>query len=227
MSSAPPTGSGSAPAGRPLPRSFFVRPPDELALALLGVRLVRRWDAGGLSTGLIVEVEAYGGPEDRASHARFGPTRRNATMFGSAGHAYLYRVYGLHMCLNVVGAAEGEVGAVLVRAVMPEAGVEALTAGRARAGRTAPGLARLAAGPGNVSAAFGLGLALDGLDLTRTGAFWLTAPDTDLRAALLAPGVVRGPRVGVEYAGPPWTTLPWRFGVRGHPALSRPFPRGA
>lgn len=190
------------------------------------MRLKRRWASGAMSSGLIVEVEAYGGAEDRASHARSGPTRRNTTMFGPAGHAYLYRVYGLHTCLNVVGAADGEVGAVLVRAVMPERGIDALSVGRTTPGRGAPAIERLASGPGNVAAAFGLTVASDGLDLTGVETCWLALPDDDERAALLASGIVRGPRIGVAYAGPPWTELPWRFGVRGHPALSRPFPRG-
>jgi DNA-3-methyladenine glycosylase len=209
-----------------LPRSFFARPTPELALALLGVRLVRRWESGAVSTGLIVEVEAYGGPEDRASHARSGPTRRNAAMFGPAGHAYVYRVYGVHACLNAVGAADGAVGAVLIRAVMPELGPEALVARRTAAGRSVPPLARLAAGPGNVTAAFGIGLESDGLDLTAGAAVSLVASEREVQVALMAAGVVCGPRVGVGHAGPD-RARPWRFGVRGHPALSRAFPRGA
>ena len=223
----PATSTISTPVGAPLLPAFFQRPTEELAVDLLGVRLMRRWASGATSSGLIVEVEAYGGPEDRASHARSGPTRRNATMFGPAGRAYLYRVYGLHTCLNVVAAADGAVGAVLVRAIAPERGIKALAVRHITAGRRAPELERLASGPGNVAAAFGLTVADDGLDLTTVGPCWLTAPDADERAALLARGVVRGPRIGVAYAGSPWTEQPWRFGVRGHPALSRSFPRGA
>ncbi|HVQ21751.1 MAG TPA: DNA-3-methyladenine glycosylase, partial [Candidatus Saccharimonadia bacterium] len=117
---------------------------DELAPALLGTRLVRGWPDGGRSSGFIVEVEAYGGPEDRASHARSGRTARNATMWGPAGHAYVYRVYGLHLCLNIVAGAAGMVGAVLVRAVMPEGDDATLQARRARPDRAPVDAARLA-----------------------------------------------------------------------------------
>lgn len=212
--------------GASLARSFFERPTPEVALALLGVRLVRRWESGAVSTGLIVEVEAYGGAGDRASHARSGPTRRNSAMFGPAGHAYVFRVYGVHACLNVVAAADGAVGAVLLRAVMPELGTDVLLARRTSVGRVVPPLVRLAAGPGKVTAAFGIGLAWDGLDLIAGAAVSLCVPEGEVQAALLAAGVVRGPRVGVDYAGPD-RALPWRFGVRGHPSLSRAFPRGA
>ncbi|KRT63888.1 MAG: mpg, DNA-3-methyladenine glycosylase (3mg), DNA-3-methyladenine glycosylase [Chloroflexi bacterium CSP1-4] len=209
----------------PLPRSFFTRPTIELAVALLGVRLVRRWEDGTASVGVIVETEAYGGPADRASHARAGPTRRNAAMFGPPGHAYVYRVYGLHTCLNVVGAADGGVGAVLVRAVAPLEGIVALAVRRTPPARTAPPRARLAAGPGNVGAAFGIGLELDGADLTAPGPLWLAAPAAGMREALLADGVAAAARVGVAYAGAGWSDRPWRFGVRDHASLSRPFPR--
>ena len=222
----PATAAVGAPVDAPLPLAFFRRPTEELAVDLLGVRLVRRWASGAVSSGLIVEVEAYGGPQDRASHARSGPTRRNATMFGPGGRAYLYRVYGLHTCLNVVGAADGAIGAVLVRAVVPEQGIEALAIRRTTVGRRAPEPERSASGPGNVAAAFGLTVAEDGLDLTTGEKCWLTAPADDERATLLGLGVVCGPRIGVAYAGSPWTEQPWRFGVRGHPALSRPFPPG-
>ncbi|MET1231676.1 MAG: DNA-3-methyladenine glycosylase [Candidatus Limnocylindrales bacterium] len=206
------------PPPEPLGRSFFQRPVDELAIALLGTRLVRRWSDGAVSCGRIVEVEAYGGPEDRASHARSGATARNATMFGPAGHAYVYRVYGMHACLNIVGGASGEVGAVLVRAAMPEGDPSALRARRDRPDRSPLELARLASGPGNLGRAFGIDLDLDGADLTDVGSLWLEA------SATLTASIVRGPRIGVGYAGPGWAELPRRFGIRRHPALSRPFP---
>lgn len=213
---------GRGPPPKPLARTYFVRSIDELAVALLGLRIVRRWPDETLSAGHIVEVEAYGGPEDLASHARSGRTMRNATMFGAAGHAYVYRVYGLHTCLNVVGGQAGTVGAVLVRAVMPEGDPTALRARRDRPDRRPLAAERLASGPGNVSRAFGVGLELDGADLTMPGALWLeiAGPPPPIAA------VVRGPRIGVAYAGPDWAALPRRFGLRGHPALSRPFPDG-
>lgn len=210
------------PPATPLGRPFFERPVDELALALLGTRLVRRWPDATRSIGHIVEVEAYGGPEDRASHARSGRTARNATMFGPAGHAYVYLVYGLHSCLNVVGGTPGTAGAVLVRAVMPEGDAATLRSRRDRPGRPPIPFERLASGPGNVGRAFGIDLELDGTDLTLPGAVWLESAESPAPAE----AVVRGPRIGVAYAGPGWAALPRRLGIRGHPALSRPFPAG-
>ncbi|MBP1704970.1 MAG: putative 3-methyladenine glycosylase [Chloroflexi bacterium] len=202
-----------------------------------------------MRTGRIVEVEAYGGADDRASHARSGRTRRNGAMFGPPGHAYVYRVYGMHHCLNVVTGPEGSASAVLVRAVEPLEGVERMRRARlersvatsrrdqADEGAAARRLAavpadRLAAGPALVCAAFSIDLADDGLDLLRDRA--------PLRIAGAAPGRnrpgarTRGPdgtiiattRIGVEPAGEPWASLPWRFVLAGSPSLSRPAPAG-
>ena len=186
-----------------------------------------------------MEVEAYGGPDDRASHARPGLTRRNAAMFGPPGHAYVYRVYGMHRCLNVVTGPEGSASAVLVRAVEPLEGVESMRRARlawalatSRRDQAAPEFARrrlaavaddrLAAGPALVAAAFTVDLADDGADLLAGG---------PLR---LEPGPPRGPRsrviatarIGVDPAGEPWASFPWRFVIAGSPSLSRPVPVG-
>lgn len=174
--------------------------------------------------GAIVETEAYDGPADRASHARFGRTPRTASMFGPGGHAYVYRIYGLHSCLNVVSGPEGRPGAVLVRALAPFHGEAEM---RARRGRPHDAAERLAAGPGRLSEAFGIGRELDGLDLTVEGVLWLAPRPPLLARALRAAGVAVGPRVGVAYAGPVWSGRPWRFGWKGHPSLSRPFPASA
>jgi DNA-3-methyladenine glycosylase len=211
------------PAAEPIGRRFFERPIDALAVALLGTRLIRRWPDATLSAGRIVEVEAYGGPEDRASHARSGRTARNATMFGPAGHAYVYRVYGLHACLNVVGGEPGTVGAVLVRAVMPEGDPTVMRARRDRPDRPPLAVERLASGPGNVGRAFGIDLDLDGTDLTSPDTLWLENGGSIPPPALIC----HGPRIGVGYAGPPWAGLPRRFGLRGESALSHPFPVGS
>ena len=154
----------------------------EVARSLLGVRLVRE-DADGRREGRVVEVEAYGGPDDRASHARFESTRRNRIMAGPAGVAYVYLVYGMYDCLNVVTGEEGAPSAVLVRAVEPLAGVDQMrearlaVEGRRRVGRTPAGIAaakerlartpadRLASGPGLVAAAFGVDTTWTGTDL--------------------------------------------------------------
>lgn len=175
----------------------------------------------GRSSGRIVETEAYAGTQDLASHARAGNTARTAPMFGPAGHAYVYLVYGMHHCLNVVAEGEGSAGAVLVRAIEPLEGIEAMRARRAadrRAPRSATGDARLAAGPALTCQALAITRALDGLDLTSGEGLWVEAPQ-DLRAM----GVLVGPQIGVDYAGT-WAELPWRFGLAGSPSLSRPFP---
>jgi DNA-3-methyladenine glycosylase len=204
--------------------------------SLLGWRLVRD-DADGLRVGRIVELEAYIGEDDLASHARFGRTARNDVMYGPPGRAYVYLVYGMHDCLNIVTEPIGSPAALLVRAVEPLAGVELMRASRARRGtgrrRTpdapvaepavvrAPTVPdhRLAAGPGLVCAAFDLDRSLTGHDLF--------APDVAVRIEPppvdeAAPVVIVGPRVGIGYAGRPWTEVPWRLAIAGNPAVSRP-----
>jgi DNA-3-methyladenine glycosylase len=141
-------------------------------------------------------------------------------MWGPAGHAYVYRVYGLHLCLNIVAGDVGAAGAVLVRAVMAEVHDAQLRARRGRPDGAPIDIVRLASGPGNVGRAFGIELALDGTDLTAGEELWLEA------GSAVAVDIVRGPRIGVAYAGPDWARRLRRFGLRGHPALSRPFPPG-
>lgn len=206
----------------PLGRDLCARPSVELAPLLLG-RWVVCADSEGLSGGLIVEAEAYGGPNDLASHARAGRTRRTAPMFGPPGHAYIYRVYGLHWCLNVVSDRDGEAGAVLIRALAPTRGMDLL---RARRGRPADPVDRIAAGPARVCQALAIDGALDGQDLTLGERIWLADPCPLERERLIDRSVVAGPRVGVSYAGGGWAEKQWRFGIRGHPSLSRPFPEG-
>jgi DNA-3-methyladenine glycosylase len=182
-------------------------------------------------------VEAYLGPDDRASHARFGETARNRIMFGPAGHAYVYLVYGMYDCLNVVTEPAGTPSAVLVRAVEPLEGIDAmrvdrvvrattrrrsLTPGQAaseadRVGRLP--VARLASGPGLVAAAFGIDTDWTGVDMCD--------PTSPLRLETASagepePAVVATARIGVSYAGDPWSTRPWRFVERGHPSVSGP-----
>jgi len=190
-----------------------------LAPALLGLRLVRD-TREGRSGGIIVETEAYGGPADRASHARAGLTRRTAPMFGPPGHAYVYLVYGLHSCLNVVAEIDGVAGAVLIRAVRPVDGLELM---KARRGRPGDPDARLAAGPARLCQALGVDRTLDGHDLTRGAGLWLEDPASGERERSRAAGIEVGPRIGVTYAGEDWAERPWRFGLRGDASLSRPF----
>lgn len=201
-------------------RERFARTPVELARALLGALVVRD-GVDGRTAGLIVETEAYAGPEDRASHARAGRTRRTAPMFGPPGHAYVYLIYGMHSCLNVVAETDGVAGAVLIRAVEPLEGIALM---RRRRGAAAGVDARLAAGPARLCQALDVDRSLDGHDLAAGTTLWIADAPPDRAAAITGRGVVTGPRVGVAYAGADWAGRPWRFGVRGHPSLSRPFP---
>ncbi len=200
------------------------------ARGLLGARLVRVGPAGD-RVGRIVEVEAYGGPEDRASHARFGRTARTAAMFGPPGHAYVYRIYGMHTCLNVVTGPAESASAVLLRAVEPLAGIELMRRARVaravatrRADRADPAATerrinalapdRLVAGPAMLAAAFDVDVADDGCDLLAATSGLRLEP----APAYEPPPVFRAtPRVGVAHAGPTWAGLPWRFVVEKAP----------
>jgi len=183
-----------------------------VARDLLGRVLVRRREDRRLS-GRIVEVEAYGatrrGRPDLACHALRGPTARNASMFGPPGRAYVYLIYGMHHCLNLVCGPEGRAEAVLLRALEPLEGEEVMAALR-------PGRPRRewAAGPGRLSAALDLDRGWDGAPLAPPG-LWLEA-GRPLPAARRA----ASPRIGVSYAGPA-AAWPWRFHEKGNPHLSR------
>lgn len=192
-------------AVRPLPRRFYARRPEVVARALLG-RLIVRETRGTRLVGRIVEVEAYGGARDAASHAFRGETRRNRTMFGPPGHAYIYFTYGMHHCLNVVTGRDGDASAVLIRALAPIAGLASMAR---RRGAMTP--ERLARGPGCVARAMGLTTADDGADLTR-GPLWLPA----LPARRGGLRVVRSARIGIRRA----QSRRWRFFLAGHPCVS-------
>jgi len=181
-----------------------------------------RETAEGRCGGVIVETEAYGGPADRASHARAGRTARTAHMFGPPGHAYVYLVYGLHSCFNVVAETDGVAGAVLIRAMRPHLGLDLI---RARRGRPGDADDRLAAGPARVCQALAVDRTLDGHDLSLGEALWIEEPADQDREAMPLAGVASGPRIGVAYAGEDWAERPWRFGLRDDPSLSRPMPR--
>jgi DNA-3-methyladenine glycosylase len=193
-----------------LPRGFYERPTLAVARALLGKILVHE-ASDGTSAGRIVEVEAYRGPGDRAAHSAGGRrTARNETMWGPAGHLYVYFTYGMHFCCNVVTRGPGVPEAVLVRALEPVEGIEHMQR------RRGPGIPphRLAAGPGNLCRALGILRPHDGTDLT-SGAIRV------LDAATVPSGrVARSPRIGVDYAGDD-ALLPWRFFVRESAAVSR------
>lgn len=179
--------------------ALYDLPVVDLARALIGCTLLV--DGTG---GVIVETEAYHAG-DPASHSFAGPTRRNAAMFGPAGHAYVYRSYGLHWCLNVVGGAERG-AAVLLRALAPTYRIDAMAA---RRGTADPRL--LCSGPGRLCAALGVTGALDGLPLD--------VPPFRLLAGN-AHAVVAGSRIGITKAA----DEPWRFGLADSRFLSRRFP---
>jgi len=186
--------------GLPLRREFFARSVHEVAPELIGAMLVV--DGSG---GVIVEVEAYG-QQDPASHGFRGETARNASMFGPPGHAYVYRSYGVHWCLNLVCEAEGVAAAVLVRALEPRIGIGAM---RRRRGLEDERL--LCAGPGRLCQALGVTRDHDGLPLD-------APPFALLVDAGLRSEVVAGPRIGISHAA----ELPWRYGLAGSRFLSRP-----
>lgn len=207
----------------PLARAFFSRPGPIVARELLGTLLLRS-DEAGVTGGVIVETEAYGGSDDAASHARAGSTRRTATMFGPPGHAYVYRIYGLHWCLNVVTEEPGQAGAVLIRALLPTVGSELM---RHRRGRPADRLERLCAGPARICQALAIDGGLDGHDLTTGHRLWMVGPPAaETSDETREEAVLIGPRVGVDYAGAS-AARRWRFGSSGSPALSRPFRPGS
>ncbi len=196
-----------------LSRSFFDRPVLTVARDLIGRRVVRI-SGGERSGGRIVETEAYGGEGDPASHARRGPTDRCRVMFGPPGRIYIYLIYGMYNCLNLVCEGEGSAAAVLIRAIEPDEGlalIEARRTGRPRR--------EWASGPGRVCAALALSREQDGLVL----------PCGDLcierGVPLSAAEIVSTPRVGVGYAGEA-AAWPWRFSEAGSPWVSRP-PKGA
>ncbi len=175
-------------------------PAPRAARALIGARLV----VGGAG-GIIVETEAYE-RGDPASHSFRGPTPRNAAMFGSVGRAYVYRIYGLHWCLNIVCDAGSPGSAVLIRALEPDRGVQIIAERRGRGGAT-----DLCSGPGRLCQALGVTGALNGRPID----------DPPFSLLLSEPEpVLTGPRIGIRHGA----DTPWRFGRPGSLFLSRPFP---
>ena len=182
---------------RRLPRSFYARE-DTLLVAreLLGMHLVHD-DGSGRRVGRIVETEAYMGPEDLAAHSSRGRTPRTEVMFGPPGHAYVYFIYGFWNCMNIVTSRKGVPHAVLLRAVEPIEGIRDRTWG-----------------PGLMCRAMGIDRTLNGEDLC-ADRLWLERPEAPLPPSRIA----RGPRIGVDYAGP-WAKRPWRFFDRASPYVS-------
>jgi DNA-3-methyladenine glycosylase len=186
--------------GERLTREFFARSVHEVAPELIGAILL----VDGVG-GRIVEVEAYD-QDDPASHGFRGRTARTAAMFGPPGHAYVYRSYGIHWCLNLVCAEEERAEAALVRALEPTAGLAAM-----RERRSLEADRALCSGPGKLCQALGITRVLDGLALDE-------AP-FELFARHGEPTLAVGPRIGITRA----VEQPWRYGLAGSPFLSRRF----
>ena len=178
--------------GSILGRDFYDRPCLDVARDLVGQVLCRTTPEGDLLAGRIVETEAYlGAGRDPASHAHNGPTERNRSMFGPPGRLYVYRSYGIHLCMNLVCEGEGEGAAVLLRAIEPLAGIGAMR--RNRGLDEAKGNRLIASGPGRLTQALEVGLALDGKGALRGELVVREAPDPP------AP-TVAGPRIGISKA---------------------------
>jgi DNA-3-methyladenine glycosylase len=182
----------------PIHRSFFQRPAALVARALIGTVLL----VDGVG-GIVVETEAYD-RDDPASHSFKGRTARNAAMFGPAGHAYVYRSYGLHWCLNIVCGAEPMGSAVLIRALEPVAGIDVM-----RARRGVLDIRKLCGGPGRVCQALGVTGALDGRALDQ--------PPFSIAGRAGGGEVLAGRRIGITRG----VETPWRFSLAGSPFLSR------
>ncbi len=194
----PSRGSRAGVVGEPLTRDFFARSVHDVAPALVGCTLL----VEGVG-GRIVEVEAYD-HEDPASHGYRGETARNRAMFGPPGHAYVYRSYGIHWCLNLVCEEEGSASAVLVRALEPTHGIEAM-----RKRRGLDDVRLLCSGPGRLCQALAVSGAHDALPLDE--------PPFELLGAAGQRELVAGPRIGITRAA----ELPWRYGLAGSKYLSR------
>ena len=212
-----------------LPRAFYERPTERVARDLLGKILIRRlppgfaarsgvdvaaWsDGSGLVRARIVEVEAYLGERDAASHARRGPTPRAAIMFGPPGFLYVYLIYVMYNCMNFVTERDGMAGAVLIRAAEPL--WPASDTRNVSDIRNAPGVSRghPLSGPGKLCSGLGITLADKGLDLTTGGALFVTD------AGGRAPRRASSPRIGVDYAGD-WAARPLRFYIPSNPHVS-------
>jgi DNA-3-methyladenine glycosylase len=188
-----------------LPPSFFDRSVHDVARDLIGCTV-----AHGGTVGVIVETESYHA-DDEACHAFGGLTPRNSVLFGPPAHAYVYFSYGIHSLLNFVAEPEGEAAAVLIRALEPVEGIDAM-----RARRGVDRVEELCSGPGKLTQALGIGLELNGLALDHGPIRVLGRPD-----GRSAPRILSTERVGITKA----TELPWRFCEAGSPFVSPPRPR--
>jgi len=182
-------------------RDFYLQPVVDVARALIGKSLVHQIGDQAVA-GIILETEAYDGEQDQACHARSGKTKRNAVMYGPAGHAYIYFTYGMHWLLNCVTGSEGYPAAVLIRSIHPTRGLEMIAQNRMD---ITPAL--WCDGPAKLTRALAIDGTLNGCDLCqKTGVLrveeGITIPEELIQAA---------PRIGIGYASEPWKSKPWRF----------------
>jgi DNA-3-methyladenine glycosylase len=196
------TGTVTMPLGPILPRAFYQRDSVTVARALLGKVLVH-----GNNAGIIVETEAYPGGDDLASHSARGITSRTRVIFGPPGHAYVYLIYGMYECLNLVAEPNGTPGCVLLRALEPVAGLDGMRERRTHARRTED----LASGPGRLTLAMGITRAHNGADVTR-GPLVVRASGVERPFEIAA-----ATRIGIRHCA----ELPLRFFIAGSPFVSR------
>ena len=203
------------PFGQLLRRAWFEAPPEQVAPLLLG-KVLAHFSCDGVMAGRIVEAEAYLGPHnqppDPAAHSYRGPTQRNSVIFGPAGHAYVYAIYGRYFCMNISCEMEGRAGCVLLRALEPLAGMEAMAANRGLEQDAAP--RELTSGPSRLCQALGLTRAAhNGLDLVDPASPLQVRDDGFLVAEALAT-----PRIGIHEA----VDWPLRFALPEHSCVSGP-----
>lgn len=210
--------SGQRLPGQILPRSFFEAPPERVAPLLLGKLLVHKAPRGVIA-GRIVEAEAYLGPHhatpDPAAHSHRGPTPRNSVLFGPAGHAYVYSIYGRYFCMNISCEVKGLAGCVLLRALEPVAGLNRMSANRdlEDVDLSSSNAARqLTSGPSRLCEALGLSRPIhNGLDLTQPGSILQVRDD-----GFAVPEALVTVRIGLRHA----VDLPLRFAIPGHACVS-------
>ncbi len=203
-----------------LTREFYSRPTLEVAEDLLGKALVRVESNGDLTSGLIVETEAYVGVDDLGCHARSGKTPRNVSMWGPPGHAYVYFNYGMHWLFNIVTERDDFPAAVLIRAIVPIKGLEIIRERRSRRGDT-----ELTNGPAKLTQALGIKRETDGVDLCQIGSTLYLEEGKIIDPAT----ITTHSRVGLNSVPEPWKSIKWNFRVslqfaKPYPVASEPLP---
>ena len=194
-----------------LPRKFYIRPVLTVARDLLGKMLIKE-DGNKVLAARIVEVEAYDGKIDKASHSFKGKTKRNEVMFNEGGYFYVYFTYGAHFCCNVVTGKQNHGAAVLIRAVEPLLGIEKMIENRfGRELKSDKEIFNLTSGPGKICKAFGFNKDYSGLDLTNSAVYIVDQPK------LKKDKIGVSKRIGITKS----ISLPWRFFEIGNPYLSR------